>query len=137
MKLTVKPQDVLRSKTMDPGWYVAKITKMVDKPAVKDGSMNTEMQVEIVSPAGGGETPYKGVPIMHWFNEKYPQFTIEFIEAMGGTVSETKNVEFELGVNLVGKPVEVNVINEMYLTRMTNKIANFRAHSKSTGVPTS
>ena len=135
MKLTVKPADVLRSKTMDPGWYVAKIVKMQDKPAAKDGSMNTELNVEILAPAGGGETPYKGVPIQHWFNEKVPGFAIEFIEAMGGSVSETKSVEFELGQNLVGKFVEVNIINEMYLTRMTNKIANFRAH-KVAGVPT-
>lgn len=137
MKLVVKPVDVLRSKVIEPGWYLARITKAVDKPAKTDGSMNSELSFEIVSPSGGGTTPFKGVPVSNVFNEKFPGFAIEFIEAMGGKVSESSTVEFEIGPKLVGKPIEINVNNELYQTRMLNKIIGFRPAPAAQGVPAS
>lgn len=121
MRLTITPQDVLRSKTIEPGWHPVEITDVVDSLAKSDNSQNTTVKMVII----GG--PFKGVPVDRLFNEKAPGFAINFVEALGGKVSETENVSIELGENLKGRKLQVYIKNELWQGQMKNRVEDFKA----------
>jgi hypothetical protein len=122
MRLTITPQDALRGKVCDPDqWYPVEITKVEEKEASTDQSMNLNLEAKII----GGK--FKDVPLRRTFNEKAPGFLVNFIKALGGSVSESENTVVDLGENLIGRQMQWFVKNSMYNSQMKNDVADFRA----------
>jgi hypothetical protein len=120
----ITPTDLLRSKTVQPGWYQVEVKKVVQKPAKTDGSINTIVSVIIV---GGG--PYDGVPIDHTFSEKAPGFAIPFVAAVTGKPIRTPEDLVTAGYDFdlaEGKKIGAEVINDTYQNRLTNKIKDWK-----------
>lgn len=119
LPFTITPEDMLRDKVLDPGWYPAKVKEVSQEPAKTDGSTNTIVDLTVAS------GPNAGVPLRRYFSEKAPGFALNFIRSLGvalgpqgGTVDLSK---------AKGKVVEVYVKNETWEGRLRNSVEDFRA----------
>jgi hypothetical protein len=122
MKLVIKPSDVLRAKIVEPGWYPAVITDVVDSVAGTDQSANCTVHFQIL------DGKFKDVPVSRLFNEKAPGFAIGLIEALTkAKVSETEETAVSLDKDIIGRKVMLEVKNDMYKNQMQNKVTEFRA----------
>ncbi len=119
-KIRISPEDILRSKTIKPGWYRATVKRVGEKPAKTDGSTTWPIDFSIIT-----EGEFAGVPVSTVFSEKAPGFAIKFIEACGGKIDKDGG-EMELS-RAVGKELEIFVDNDLYDGRLTNKIKDYRA----------
>jgi hypothetical protein len=119
----VSKSDLLRSKTVTPGWYPARIKAVNQKAAKTDGSTNTIISFIIT------KVPFEGVPVDGLFSEKAPGFAAPLMAALLGRPvnPEGEDVDFEMGI---GKEVLIYVINDKYMGRMTNKIEDYKAMGK-------
>lgn len=115
----VSKQDLLRSKTVQPGWYPAVIKSVTQKAAKTDGSTNTIVTFNI---QGG---TYDGVPIDALFSEKAPGFASPLIAAILGRPlkAEGEGVDLEFGV---GKKIMIYVKNDIYQGRTVNKAEDYK-----------
>jgi hypothetical protein len=123
----VSPTDLLRSKTVQPGWWTVLIKNVQQKPAgagaKNPGSINTVVTAVIV----GG--PYDGVPIDTYFSEVAPGMAVNFIAAITGKPIRTpedlnsEGYDFDLAK---GKKVKAEVINDTYKGALTNKIKDWQ-----------
>lgn len=118
LTFTVTREDMLRGKTLDPGWYKLFIKNVTQEPAGTDGSTNTI--IDFVVTEGG----FKDVPLRRWFSEKAPGFIVPFLVACGAPVGEQGGT-FDMD-RCKGKTILGYVINEMYQNRPTNKVEDFR-----------
>ena len=126
MRFQVTPQDVKRSKTVRPGWYLAKVTK-VELADAKDGqSKNIVIDLE------GLEGDTLGVPFKTWVSEKAPGLAVPIIKAFGGQVSEDTGADFDFDT-ILGREVKIEVITDKYQGRPTNKINDWAPASLNTG----
>ena len=119
MTFTVSREDMLRGKTVDPGWYKTIIRNVSQEPASTDGSTNTIIDLIITD-----DGPFKDVPLKRFFSEKAPGFAIPFLIACGAKVGEqgvTVNME-----HCKGKTIMTYVGNGMYNNRPTNNAEDFR-----------
>src|SRR5678815_2429093 len=82
LSFIITKQDMLRTKTIDPGWYKVKVTKVTQEPAKTDGSTNTWVDFIIT------DGPQKDVPLRKNFSEKAPGFAIPFLKALGTQIKE-------------------------------------------------
>jgi hypothetical protein len=115
LKFQVTPQDVKRSKSVRPGWYLAKVTK-VELADAKDGqSKNIVLDLE------GLEGEANGVPFKTWVSEKAPGLAVPIIKAFGGQVSEESGAEFDFE-SCLHQQVRIEIITDTYQGRKTNKI---------------
>lgn len=114
--LSATPQDLLRSKVIEPGMYVGVIKSVVQKPAKTDGSTNTIFTFIIQ----GGK--FDGVPVDALFSEKAPGFVAELMSILLGKPWDGTPVDVD---NSVGKKVKIHVINEKYLSRLKNTIDGY------------
>lgn len=127
LTFTVTREDMMRGKTVDPGWYKAIIKNVSQEPANTDGSTNTIVDFVVL------EGPFKDVPLRRFFSEKAPGFIVPFLVACGAPVGEqggTFDVE-----KCKGKTIQVYVINEMYNNRSTNKVEDFRPAGVQASAP--
>lgn len=121
MKLKITPQDANRGKVVDPDqWYPVEITKVEEKEASTDKSMNLNLEAKILT------GKFKDVPLRRTFNEKAPGFLVNFIKALGGVISDTEDTEVEVSENLIGRKMQWFVGNRMYEGRMQNDVKDFR-----------
>ena len=120
MTFGVSKTDILRSKTVTPGWYPATLKSIDQKPAKTDGSINTIVHFII----DGG--PFDGVPVDSLFSEKAPGFAVPLMEALLGRKikPEGEQVDFEKGI---GSKIKIYVVNDKYMGRMTNKVEDYRS----------
>lgn len=118
MKLRITPDDLKKGKLVTPGWYVAEVTDVTEKPAGTDGSMNWNIQLKIIG------TEFDGVPVYRTFNEKGAGFAVTFVEAFNVRIDEKSGVEIDLK-RTVGKKLKIYVKNEMYNNAMKNNVADF------------
>lgn len=117
--ITISREDMLRSKTIKPEWYKAKVKRVGEKPAKTDGSTTWPVDFIIVTP---GE--FEGVPVNTVFSEKAPGFAVKFIEACGGTIGKDGG-SFDLA-RAEGKELMIYVDNDVYDSRLTNKVKDYK-----------
>lgn len=115
MRFQVTPQDVKRSKTVRPGWYLATVTKVALEDS-KDGQSKN-----IVIDLLGNEGDAEGVPFKTWVSEKAPGLAVPIIKAFGGQVSEEAGADFDFE-SIRGKSVRIEIVTDKYQGRPTNKI---------------
>lgn len=130
MKFKVTPEDLKRGKLVPPAWYNLQITKVEEKPADTDGSMNWIMDFVIK----GGE--YDGVPVRRYWNEKYhPASNIEhFLEAFGVKVDDKAGIDIDFQ-KTVGKELKAFIKNQLDKQNvMRNNIVDF-APATATNLP--
>lgn len=119
MRLTIKPEDILRGKKVDPTWYRCKVKGTSDVTA-STGVAGTLIDLVITAPGR-----FLGVPLQTRFWENAPGFAVNYVEAFGAKIDETKGITVELS-DTVGKDVDVYVKNDMYKGRMVNVAEDFR-----------
>lgn len=112
-------KDILRSKLVQPGWYLLSIEGLEKKLAAKGDSTNYNYETTVVKNADNGEASFKGVPVTINFNSKAKGFMIGFFEALGGEAVPGARFNEETAV---GKQIEAFISNEEYDGRMINKI---------------
>ena len=118
----VSREDMLRSKTVEPGWYKARITKVSQEAAGTDGSTNTWVDFIITQ-----DGPFKDVPVRRNFNEKAPGFIVPFVTALGTKVGENGgNFDIELSK---GKEMLIYIKNGMWTNRPQNNVEDFKSLS--------
>lgn len=115
MRFQVTPQDVKRSKTVRPGWYLCKVTSVKLEDAKDGQSKNIVIDLE------GQEGDALGVPFRTWVSEKAPGLAVPIIKAFGGQVSEESGADFDFETAL-HQMVKVEIITDKYQGRPTNKI---------------
>jgi hypothetical protein len=115
MRFQVTPQDVKRSKTVRPGWYLAQVTKVALEDAKDGQSKNIVIDLE------GKEGDANGVPFRTWVSEKAPGLAVPIIKAFGGQVSEESGADFDFD-SILNQMVKVEIITDKYQGRPTNKI---------------
>lgn len=118
LTFNVSREDILRNKTIDPGWYKVVIKKVSQEPASTDGSTNTWIDMVIT------DGPFKDVPLRRNFNEKGAGFAVPFIKALGGTINENGG-SFDME-RAQGKTLQVYVKNGMYNNRPQNQVEDFK-----------
>ena len=118
--LNITPEDILRSKTIKPGWYRSKVKRVGEKPAKTDGS--TTFPVDFIILQAG---EFQGVPVRTTFSEKAPGFSVKFIEACGKEVKK-EGGQFELTA-AVDKELDIFIDNQLYEGRLTNNVKDYRA----------
>lgn len=82
-------------------WYRFKVTRYTPKKAKTDGSWN-----HIIELTGTNNAAV----VTRFFNEKMPQFAIEFIEACGVDVSETEDTSVDFD-QAIGTEVEAYIVH--------------------------
>lgn len=115
----VSKTDILKSKTITPGWYPALLKSVNQKAAKTDGSTNTIVTFVI---QGG---PFDGVPVDSLFSEKAPGFITPLLSAILGRPVNPEGEEVDLD-RAVGKKISVMVVNDKYMNRLTNKIEDYK-----------
>jgi hypothetical protein len=124
-------EDLLRSKTVSPGWYPLIIRSVEKGEAKTDGSMKVDAKFIILA-----DGPFKDVPISRTFSEKAPGFTVSFIEAVSKRkIDPEKGGKFDLAMSQ-GKKVWGYVKNELYQNRLVNHVEDFRPYEEGQTQPT-
>jgi hypothetical protein len=111
---------MLRSKTVEPGWYKCLVKDVTRDSASTDGSTLAVIDFIITQ-----EGPFQGVPMKRFFSEKAMGFSIPFFAACGAPIKE-EGGSYDFA-KTKGKTILVYVKNEMYQNRMTNKPEDFKA----------
>lgn len=121
IKLTAA--DLLKGQPIAPAWYDAEVVKNEHKTSKDGASLNYVYTFRIAS-ANNAE-------IEHYFNSKAPGMMTPFIaatlkkgvqEIISGM--EDGSINFDTDVPL-GKKYKIEVVNEPYEGRLTNKIKAF------------
>ena len=120
LPFTITREDLLRSKTVTPGWYPTKVTKAEQAEAKTDGSTNTNIEVTITA-----EGPFKNVTINRTFSEKAPGFAIPYIQAVTGKRISEEGGQFDFQ-QTVGREILTYVKNEQYQGRLVNRAEDFK-----------
>ena len=134
MRFQVTPQDVKRSKTVRPGWYIAQVTRVALEDAKDGQSKNIVIDFE------GKEGDANGVPFRTWVSEKAPGLAVPIIKAFGGQVSEEQGADFDFDT-ILNQMVKIEIITDKYQGKPTNKINDYapatigNAASNAGGVP--
>ena len=113
-------EDLLRGRTVSPGWYPF-IVKNAEKGEAKtDGSMKVDVELVVL------EGPFKDIPISRTFSEKAPGFAVNYLESiMHKKIDPDKGGQFDFSAT-VGKKVWGYVKNDTYQNRLVNRVEDFR-----------
>jgi len=123
-------EDLLRGKTVTPGWYPLFIKSVEKGEAKTDGSMKVDVGFTVRQPG-----PFLDVPVGRTFSEKAPGFTVGFIEAvMKKKIDLEKGGTFDLALSQ-GKMVWGYIKNEMYQNRLVNRVEDFRSYEEGETQP--
>ena len=117
-RLSLTPQDVLRSKILKPGIYTFEVSAVNEETNKAGDAQN------IVVDFVGVEGMAQGVPVRVWFSEKAPGMAVPFIKALGGSVSETESTSFEFA-QATGRKVRLQIENEKYMGKLQNTVAGY------------
>jgi hypothetical protein len=129
MIIKLTPADILKGKLLDAGWYGATIVKADDdwKPSADKQSANWKVTFEIYG-TGGKE-------IDHTFNTKALGFLTPLISAIRGKEIEPAAMDFDTK-EVVGKKVDVQIIQDTYQGMMNNKITAYLPAGKGKSAQT-
>ena len=115
----VNKEDILRSKAVAPGWYLAVVKSVITKSAKTDGSMNVIFTFKLI----GGT--YDGTPVDALYSEKAPGFAVPLMEALLKRKVNPEGEQFDFE-KAVGQELLVYIKNEEYQGRMLNKAVDFK-----------
>ncbi len=118
MIFSISREDVLRGKTVEPGWYPCMVKEVSQEPASTDGSTNTIVDFTVT------DGPFKDVPLRRYFSEKAPGFAVNFLKALGATIGDNGG-NFDLE-KAKGRKMMVYVKNEMYEGSTRNRVEDFK-----------
>jgi len=122
INMPISREDLLRSKKVTPGWYLAVVKSAILGPGKNDPSSNT-ITFELVIKDGTNKE-FIGVPIPFWVSEKAVGMGTPFLEAVTGKKlpDDGANPDWEL---CVGREVKVYIKNDTWNGRATNKCEDF------------
>lgn len=128
-KISFTPADILKGKLLDAGWYGAKIVKVADdwSPSADKQSSNLKVTYEIKG-TGGKE-------IDHTFNSKAIGMMIPLLSAIKGHEIKPEAMEFD-SKELLGKDIDVNVIQDTYNGMLNNKVTGYLPAGKGKSAQT-
>lgn len=86
-------KDLLRSKLVEPGWYLLHIDDISEKPSKDGGSTNYPVEATIVQNDDTGDKEFAGVPADWNFNSKALGFAVGFLAALGVEVKPEQRIE--------------------------------------------
>jgi hypothetical protein len=109
--------DLLRSKTVKPGWYVTLI-KSVDTVTASTGAAGKKIELVIE----GGD--FDSVPVTARFWENAPGFAANFVWAVSGKKPDVEGGDYILE-NSVGKKIKTFIQNKEYQGRTSNEPADY------------
>lgn len=114
-------EDINRGKLITPGWYRCRIDDVEGKLAANGGSTNYNITGTILRNSDNPtDKTYEGFPTPRWsFNSKAPGFQVGFWAVQGVEVESGKRYDLEASK---GKEMDVFIENELYESRMVNKI---------------
>jgi hypothetical protein len=110
--------DMLRSKIVEPGWYLCEIIDITEEPSKKGDSTNIVVSFKI------SEGPFADVPLKTWFSEKAMGMAVPFVNACGFEVSEDGG-DFNIDESYVGKKLKVEVVTGEYDGRPQNNTNDY------------
>jgi len=119
LKLTLTPADVKAVKVLTPGPYTFEIRAVYTKVS-KSEDKSTNYVLEFI----GVDGEAKDVLIKKYINEKFLAPFVPIFEALGHTVSEDEESNFDIEA-LVGQKVRGFVSNGMYNNRPNNQLDSF------------
>jgi hypothetical protein len=117
--LEFSDKDILRGKVVSPDWYLVSIDDFEEKLSKDGQSTNFNYEGTIIKNASNGDTEFANVPIRWNFNSKAKGFMIGFLAVFGVTVEKGKRYDLSA---FIGKQLDIFVENEIYESRMINKI---------------
>jgi hypothetical protein len=122
MRISVSKEDLLRGKTVAPGWYTCTIRNIEQEKAKTDGSLNTKIMFTIEDSGA-----YQGIPIDKTFNEKGAGFAKPFLEALLGRKLKEDGEDIDLDpARIKGRKMRVYIKNGSYQNRLTNQAEDFQ-----------
>lgn len=125
--LEFEKDDLLRGKTVEPGWYVMEVGLLNSSLSSKGDSTNYVYQnSKIIRNAENGSVDFQDVPVDIRFNSKAKGFFVGFINAITG--SELKPGDRVDENALSGKKVIAHIINDTYEGRIVNKCDGMFKH---------
>ena len=129
MIIKLTPADILKGKLIDAGWYGATIVKADEdwKPSADKQSANWELTFEIHG-TGGKE-------ISRMFNTKALGFLAPLISAIRGHEIKPEAMDFDTK-EVLGKKIDVQVIQDTYQGQMNSKITAFLPAGKGKAAQT-
>lgn len=119
LKLNLTREDILQGKVVPPGWYLCNIKDVTQEKAKSSDSWNYVLYFSIA------DGPHKDVPLKFWISEKAPGVVAPLIEIFTGKEMQA-GVDYDLE-SMKGKQIRVNVKNDEYNGRLTNKVDGFKA----------
>lgn len=117
--ISFSEKDLLRGKTVTPGWYRMKIDAVGEAPSKDGGSTNYPVEATILFNGDNGDKEFAGVPIDYNFNSKAIGFAVGFLQVLG--VDVKPGTRFELSV-AAGKELDVFVENGEWQGRLVNRV---------------
>lgn len=112
--------DLLRSKLVEPGWYLIDLGSYEETLSKAGDSTNMVFSdSKILKNVETASEEFQGVPVRVGFNTKAKGFVVGFLKAMGVTV--TKGTRYDLGA-FSGRQVVAFVGNTEYNGNMINNV---------------
>lgn len=114
-------EDILRSKLIEPGWYILALGHSSEWEDSKKGdSQNLTVDAKVVQNADNGDTTFAGVPVTIRFNTKAKGFAVGFFSALTGTEAGTgQRYDFAA---VSGRKIVAFIGNDLVEGRQVNKV---------------
>lgn len=119
--IKISAEDIQKQQPIPRGWYPAKLVKFDVEPNSKQDGINYIPTLAVEVP---GQVEPRELKV--YFSSKLPVMMIPFYEAVCGTrVDKNADLEIDTDNIVLGTKVLVEVIQEPFNGRMTNKMNNF------------
>ena len=124
-KIRITKEDLLKSKILNPGWYLAKVQQTTAKAASTDQSTYWTIEMKVL---GGpnqkdGSSPV-GVTLYRVYSEKATGMAAPFFKAFGVQFTDDNDLDFDAAN---GREIKVNVQNALNNKgRMSNVVEDFQ-----------
>jgi hypothetical protein len=115
-------RDLMRGRTITPGWYRVKIETVGEAPAKaseKGPSTNYPVEATIQFNGDTGDVEFAGMPLDWNFNSKAIGFAVGFLQAFGVDVKAGSRFDLK---SAEGREVDVFVTNDTYQGRLVNRV---------------
>ena len=125
--ISVTTADILKSKTLDAGWYGADITAVAGpKTSAAGDSVNF-----VVSFTLDDKSPAPGKSLDNYFNSKAIGMIVPLISAVRNQPVEAKDFQLDTD-ELMHKKVDVKIVVATYEGSLRNNIAEFAPYGVGT-----
>lgn len=112
--------DLLRSKVLNPGWYLLELGDYEESLSQAGDSTNMVFKdSKVIRNAEDGSTDFAGVPVRVSFNTKAKGFVVGFLRAFG--IEVKKGERYDLGA-MSGKQIIAFIGNREYQGNMQNNV---------------